>query len=428
MGSWWHCLPQREQARKAIWNQVNPHTGKRRIDEAFPVELRKRTLEHEMFIEFHNGSTWQVIGSDNYDHLVGSSPLGITFSEWALAMPAAWAYFAPILDENDGTAIFITTPRGKNHAYKTWQAGMEDREYWFAEVQSVIETGYSMERVERQRREYQKIYGVDAGDAMIEQEFFCSFEAAILGAIYGREISALRRMGRVRNFQINPAYPVHRAWDLGRGKSDAMSIWFFQWIAGEVRYVDYVEGFQHSIGWYADIIKAKGYPRGPKEDPAIDYVPHDAKVASMELETTRIKFMIDCGLNPRLVPDHYVEDRHSAGRYVLQRSFFHPRCADALETLAAYQYEWDEKANTFRKIPKHNYASHCADSFGYSAVARKEAQFVLPASGKGRMILVHTDDDAPLGVTVPDRPQLTIDDVWNEYQRQLNADRRGRHH
>jgi phage terminase large subunit len=63
-----------------------------------------------------NGSTWQVIGSDNYDTLVGSPPAGICFSEWSRANPASWAYLAPGLVENNGWALFITTPLGNNHA------------------------------------------------------------------------------------------------------------------------------------------------------------------------------------------------------------------------------------------------------------------------------------------------------------------------
>ena len=70
-GTYWHCLPQIAQARKSVWSAVNPHTGKRRIDEAFPQAIRASTNETEMFIRFKNGSTWTVIGSDNYDTLVG---------------------------------------------------------------------------------------------------------------------------------------------------------------------------------------------------------------------------------------------------------------------------------------------------------------------------------------------------------------------
>ena len=109
---YWHMLPQKEQARKAIWTSVNPHTGRRRVDEAFPHEIRKRTLEHEMMIEFVNGSVWQVVGSDNFNSLVGAALGGIVYSEWALANPAARAYLRPIIAESRGWQIFITTPRG----------------------------------------------------------------------------------------------------------------------------------------------------------------------------------------------------------------------------------------------------------------------------------------------------------------------------
>ena len=118
VGTYWHLLPQASQARKAVFEAINPHTGLRRIDEAFPRELRETTRENEMFIRFKNGSTWQVVGSDNYDSLVGSPPVGVVMSEWALAKPQAWAYLRPILKENGGWAAFITTPRGRNHCHR----------------------------------------------------------------------------------------------------------------------------------------------------------------------------------------------------------------------------------------------------------------------------------------------------------------------
>ena len=116
-GNYWHCLPEYAQARKAIWDAVNPHTGKRRIDEAFPEHLRETTREHDMHIRFKNGSTWSCIGSDSYDRTVGASAAGLTYSEYALCNPSAWAYHRPMLEENNGWAIFITTPRGRNHAF-----------------------------------------------------------------------------------------------------------------------------------------------------------------------------------------------------------------------------------------------------------------------------------------------------------------------
>ena len=122
-----------------------------------------------MFIRFKNGATWKVLGSDRYDAAVGSPPAGITFSEWALSNPAAWAYLAPILIENNGWALFITTARGRNHA-KSMLDMAQTRRDWFSEVLPVNVTGaMSEEAVEQQRVEYTGIFGKEAADALIDQ-------------------------------------------------------------------------------------------------------------------------------------------------------------------------------------------------------------------------------------------------------------------
>ena len=139
VGNYWHMLPKANQARKALWEAVNPHSGKRRIDEAFPKELRASVNDHEMMIRFINGSTWQVVGSDNFDSLVGSPPIGLVFSEWALCDPSSWAYLMPVVEENGGWVIFNTTPRGRNHAFRSVREAMKT-EGQFGEILSAEST------------------------------------------------------------------------------------------------------------------------------------------------------------------------------------------------------------------------------------------------------------------------------------------------
>lgn len=183
--TYWHMLPEANQARKAIWEAVNPHTGKRRIDEAFPKEMRDSTREQEMMIRFRNGSTWQVVGSDNYDSLVGSPPYGVVFSEWALAKPDAWAYLRPILAENGGWALFIYTPRGENHGKTTYDFALTE-DGWFAELLTAEETNvFTKETLEAERRELHSQYGPSRGEALFRQEYFCSWVEAFEGkAVY----------------------------------------------------------------------------------------------------------------------------------------------------------------------------------------------------------------------------------------------------
>ena len=363
--TYWHMLPEYAQARKAIWAAVNPHTGRRRIDEAFPLELRANTNEQEMFIRFKTGATWQVVGSDRYNSLVGTPPAGVVLSEWALANPSAWAYLAPILAENGGWATFITTPRGRNHV-KTMLDMARNDPRWFTEVLTVESTkAISLETVEQQRKDYHSLYGADAGDALIEQEYFCSFEAAILGAYWGKELIRAEREGRITEVPVDEAAKVHVVWDLGI--DDSMALWFFQICGPEVHLVDYHEASGYGFEHYAQVKRDKGYDYG------VDWVPHDAKVRELGTGRTRIETMKLMGFNPRLVPDHKVMDGINAARQTLPRCWFDAvKCERGIECLRQYRAEWDDDKKVFKQTPLHDWASHGADGFRYLSMAWRE--------------------------------------------------------
>ena len=225
VGTYWHMLPEASQARKAIWEAVDPHRGRRRIDLAFPEELRATTKSQDMFIRFKNGSTWQVVGSDNFNSLVGTPPIGLVFSEFALANPYAWSYLRPILLENGGWAVFITTPRGRNHAYKMFQFALDDPA-WFAAMNKATETGvFTPEQLESERREYVDQYGQRMGNALFEQEYLCSWEAAVPGAFWAEELNELERSGRLTAVPYDPALPVHTSADLGMNDETVIFYW-----------------------------------------------------------------------------------------------------------------------------------------------------------------------------------------------------------
>ena len=364
IATYWHMLPEAAQARKAIWEAVNPGTGIRRIDEAFPQSLRAATREQEMFIRFKSGSTWQVVGSDNYNSLVGSPPHGVVFSEWALANPSAWGYISPIVRENGGWAMFITTPRGKNHAYSMLETAR--REGWYHEVLSADKTGvFGADQLDEERRELVGIYGSDMGNALFEQEYMCSFEAAILGSYWGAEMAEAERAGRIGDVEVEPGLPVHTAWDLGVG--DDTVIWFWQMVGREIRVVDYYAAHSQGLEHYAAIIREKGYRPGD------DFVPHDAKVRELGTGRSRVETMVRAGLRPRLVADHKLDDGINAARQTIPRCWFDAsRCAVGLEALKAYRRKWDEQKKTFSDGPLHDWASHSADGFRYLSMAWRE--------------------------------------------------------
>lgn len=370
VAGYWHMLPEAQQARKAIWLAVNPMTQRRRIDEFFPKELRRRTNDQEMFIEFINGSTWQVIGSDRYDNLVGSSPGGIVFSEWAISNPAARGYIEPILVQNGGWQLYITTTRGKNHAHATFEEFEADPDA-FAERLTALDTPvFTIEQLAKARASYIAQYGADFGEALYQQEYMCSWDAAVIGAYWGAEIAAAEREGRIKVLPIDPTAPVHTAWDIGR--RDATAIWFFQTDGHQIRVVDYYANTGHNAAHYAKIVKDKPYRQGTA------WVPHDAKVTEWTANRTRMQTLLDMGLNAKLVPDHKLMDGINSVRQTLPLCEFDAeRCKAGIEALKQYQKTWDDKLQRFSDLPLHNWASDPADSFRYLCVAWREA--VLPA-------------------------------------------------
>lgn len=347
-------------------------------------------------IRFVNGSTWQVAGSDNYNSLVGSTPAGVVFSEWALANPSARAYLRPIFAENNGWQMYITTPRGKNHAYKTYTAGLTDSETFTQKLTAVDTGAISIERLAKEKQAYIDEWGQDQGTALFEQEYMCSFDAAVLGAYWGAEFRALENRGGVTFVPHDPNYKVHTAWDLGY--SDDTGIWWYQVIAGEVRILEYYgtngKDMQHYIEqikgrkiindeWkirrnvdieYGEIILELRHRT--KYDYGMFWFPHDARAKTLASNGRSIQETAWNAFgtgNVRIVPSISVQDGIQAVRAMLPRAYFdRDKAGDAVELVKLYQREWDDDKKMFRDQPRHDFTSHAADSLRMLAIAWQE--------------------------------------------------------
>jgi len=372
VATYWHMLPEAAQARKAIWEAINPHTGIRRIDEAFPHEVRASTNATEMLIRFKNGSTWQVVGSDNFNSLVGSPPAGVVFSEWALANPSSRAYLRPILLENGGWQIYITTPRGKNHAFRTYSAAKTEPGA-FAQVLSAAQTRtLSAEALESERLAYIADFGIDQGEALFDQEYLCSFDAAVLGAYYAKALSQAERQGRITQVPYQPELPVYTAWDIGY--SDDTAVWFWQMVRGEVHVIDYYAANGHGVDHYADMLDAKGYNYAKSGQRPVIYLPHDAKAKTFAAagKSTQEQFYAR-GYASLIVPSLSLQDGIQATRMTLPSCYFDAeKCAEGVEALKLYRREWDDDKKCFREQPVHDWTSHPSDGFRMLSIVWQE--------------------------------------------------------
>lgn len=352
-----HILPTYSQAKKVIWDS-STNDGKR-ILEYIPKECIESKNGQQMQIRLTNGSLYQLIGSDNIDSLVGSNPKIIIFSEYAIQSPAAWDYLRPILDVNKGYAIFISTPRGKNHFYdlKNMAQGSPN---WFCEVLPINETGVlSEEEIQTMRNE-----GVS--EEHIQQEFYCSFNRGVEGSYYGRLIEKAREDGRICNVPWETRSNVHCALDLG--VSDSTCVTYWQEIGGELRIIDYDEWQGEPLAFLAKTLQNKPYVYGTI------YLPHDGGSRSLEKARTPQDALYELGVKTVvLARDIEIQTGIESVRSMLSIAYIdQTKCKFMLKCLENYHKKFNEKLQNYSDSPVHDWCSHCADSVRMMAKARIE--------------------------------------------------------
>jgi hypothetical protein len=178
------------QGKKVIWDSIDSD-GKKFIDH-IPERLIAKKNEQEMKITLANGSFIQILGSENINSLRGISPAGIVFSEYAFQNPMAWQVLAPILAQNDGWALFNSTPNGENHFFRLLETAKLSSD-WFTQVLTIDDTHVvSQEYIDSQRAE-------GMPEEMIKQEYYCSFGVGAVGSYYSKYIQDLKEKGQICN-------------------------------------------------------------------------------------------------------------------------------------------------------------------------------------------------------------------------------------
>lgn len=324
--------------------------------------------ETELRCTLRNGADIRIHGADNPDRLRGSYVDGITLDEYAQMRPSVWSeVIRPMLADREGWASFIGTPKGHNAFYEVMyggdtspsgKTGAVNNPQWFSATYRADETNILPDHELADMRQTMT-------EEAYEQEALCSFEAAIQGAYFGKEMAQAEREGRIRAVPYERSLPVHTAWDLGIG--DATSIWMWQVYGNEIRIIDHYENHGQGLQHYCEVLERRGYEYGD------DWVPHDARVRELGTGRTRVETLAEMRRKPRLVPHHRPMDGIQAVRLSLGQCYFDvERCRDGIEALKQYHAEYDEKLGTFKDTPKHDWTSHAADAFRYLCMAWRE--------------------------------------------------------
>lgn len=343
-----YIAPYYNQAKAIAWDYVKHFTA--------PIPGMAYN-ESELRADFPNGARLRLFGADNYDAM-----RGLYFDDVVLDEPAdfpanAWpTVIRPALADRQGRATFIGTPKGKNEFWEIYDKATRDPD-WFTLMLRASETGI-LPQIEL--NDTLKTLGPDRYD----QEFECSFEAAIVGAYYGKVMREMTEAGRIRKVMHDPAIGVVTAWDLGM--ADTTSIIFAQFVGTEIRIIDHIEESGQGLAHYARLLADKPY------NYLTHILPHDARVRELGTGVTRVETLESLGVkNIEICPNVPIEDGIQAVRLALARTYIDEGCNRLIEALRQYQRDWDEKGKTWRGRPRHDWTSHGSDSARYLFVGYK---------------------------------------------------------
>ena len=350
----YYIFPSYAQGKKVIWDSMT-NDGKRFLD-YIPKEAIASINSQEMKVRFINDSLLQIVGSDNYDSLMGTNCKLAIFSEYALQDPRAYQYIRPILVANDGVALFLSTPRGKNHLWELYQIASNLSD-WYVQKLTVEDTNHiPLSLIEKERQE-----GLISED-LIRQEYYTDFSLGIEGAYYAKYIDRLRIQGRIGQVPWEAGFKVHTAWDLG--VRDSTTIIFFQTIGQTIRIIDCYSNSKEGLEHYINVLNNKPYSYGTH------IAPHDISVKEWGSGMTRLEKAKNLGIEFTVADNISIMDGIESVRSALSKVWIDEQnCALLLNALENYRQEYDAKRKVYKSQPLHNFASHFADAMRYLCVS-----------------------------------------------------------
>jgi phage terminase large subunit len=385
-GLFGYVAPYRSQAKAVAWQYF--------LEFAAPVMQTKN--EQELTITLMNGSQVRLFGADNADAMRGLGFDGLYLDEYGDFRPSVFGnVLRPSLSDKTGWCVFGGTPKGKNQFWEIFETATRLPSEWFllrlpASMSGLLPSG-ELGAARAQLAEDQYL-----------QEYECSFEAAILGAFYGKEMREADQQGRICQVPYNPDLPVYSSWDLGY--RDDTAIWFYQIGRGEIRVIDFHAVSGADIYDIATTVMAKPYRY------ARHYLPHDARAKSLQTGKSIIEQLavhLDVA-KLAVVPDIGVQSGIQAVRMTLPRVWFDAeKCREGIEALRQYQREYDEDKKAYRQSPRHDWTSHPADAFRMLAVSWQE-QSDKPPTLEPKPLMVGPENT------------VTLNDMWQVHDRSVS--------
>lgn len=265
-----------------------------------------------------------------------------------------WASWNPRLKGDAVDTFFAQKPPGALCVTANWR----DNPWWTKEL-------------EDERQLELKLY-----PERYEHTYEGDYARAFEGGYFVKLLAEAKAGGRIGRVAADPLLPLRAVFDLGgsSASADAMAIWIVQWVAREIRVLDYIEGVGQVLAYYVNELRSRGYGA------ALCILPHDGVNTNAITGKRYWQHLEDAGFKTQVIENQgpgAAMMRIEAVRRILPRCYFNEATTEAGREALAYYHERKDETRNVGLGPDHDWSSNAADSFGLMAVAYEE-----PREGK----------------------------------------------
>lgn len=378
-----YIAPYRQQAKQIAWRYLQEAV------EGIAIEVR----ESDLSVKLPNGAVIGLYGSDNPNALRGVYHDGVICDESQDIRPSLLPEVVfPTLTDRKGWLVLCGTPKGRNNQFfEYYQRAIKDQNWFHLTLkasQSRILPEEELDLIRNQMEESQ-----------YEQEFECSFDAALPGTFYTNKMNELQVEGHLNdNILYDDTRPVIVSADIGR--TDSTVLWFAQEYPHHFNIIDCEEAHGEDLDYYFTLLKTKPYQYEKI------WLPHDARPKTLATKRSTLEQFLDEKFPVQIVPQLKVQHGIDAVRKILPYCRFNQtKCQIGIEALRCYRREYDDINRVYRDTPKHDWTSDFADSFRYLALVLAKRPMTPP---KPR----HTQQQA-LGQP---QPAYSLDQLYTDRQ------------
>lgn len=351
----------------------------------------KPPSESELKVTVHPNTTVYCLGADNADSLRGMYLDGFMGDEYALWKPSVFSQvIRPALSDRVGWGVFASTPRGKNLFHDKVREALRDPAHHFLLTLRADTSGIIPPSELEDLRKH-----MDAEE--FAQEYLCSFDSALKGAIYADEVNELMLQSRavIDSPLYSPHLDTHFVFDLGFTDATVRIAYQLPPQSGMVHIVNVEATNGKDIFYHINSLQDFAHQSNQHGASGIGeiWLPHDARAKSLQTGRSIVEQFLEFDLTPRIVPNHKVHDgifatRRLFPRLVIDCTPIDPLdphgptvTEDLLEAAKAYRREWDEDHLCFKDTPLHDWSSDYMDALRYLAMSlRPDGAWALLSS------------------------------------------------